>query len=150
MITYKRESHLRSLIKAISWRIIATTDTIFIVLLITCLAGNCSVDSAVKIGFFEFIFKLIIYYFHERIWQKTIKKGFVTTKDILFKTITWRIIATTTTFIISGTVLNAFDEIALLIALIELITKLALYYFHERIWLRLPLGKIRRMLFKKV
>ena len=150
MVTYKRESHLRSLIKAISWRIIATTDTIFIVLLITCLTGNCSIDSAVKIGLFEFIFKLIIYYFHERVWQKIIKKGFVTTKDTLYKTITWRIIATTTTFIISGTVLNAFDEIALLIALIELITKLALYYFHERIWLRLPLGKIRRLLFKKV
>ena len=149
MVTYKRESHLRSLIKAISWRIIATTDTIFIVLLITCITGNCSVDSALKIGFFEFIFKLIIYYFHERVWQKIIKKGFVTTKDTLYKTITWRIIATTTTFIISGTILKGFNEIALYIALTELFTKFVLYYLHERLWLKIPIGRIRHFFFPR-
>ena len=73
MTTYKKESHLRSLIKGISWRIVATCDTILIVLLITCLTGNCSIDQAIKIGAAEFLIKLLVYYVHERIWISAIK-----------------------------------------------------------------------------
>lgn len=140
---YKKESHLRSIIKGISWRIVATSDTILIVLAITCLSGNCSIHDAVKIGVAEFLIKLIVYYVHERAWQRALKDGKLSARKTLFKTISWRVIATTMTFVISGTVLKAFDEIALYIALIELFTKFVLYYFHERLWLKIPLGKIR-------
>jgi len=140
---YKKESHLRSIIKGISWRIVATSDTILIVLAITCLSGNCSIHDAVKIGVAEFLIKLIVYYVHERAWQRALKEGKLSARKTLFKTISWRVIATTMTFVISGTVLKAFDEIALYIALIELFTKFVLYYFHERLWLKIPLGKIR-------
>ncbi len=51
----QKESHIRSIIKGISWRIIATSDTILIVLLITCLYGNCSLENALKIGAIEFL-----------------------------------------------------------------------------------------------
>ena len=149
MTTHKKESHIRSLIKGVSWRVIATTDTVLVVLLITCLTGNCSIENAIKIGFFEFIIKFLVYYIHERLWQRALKDGIVTTKETLYKTITWRIIATTMTFIISGAVLNAFDEIALYIALTELFTKLALYYLHERLWLKLPLGRIHTYFSKR-
>ncbi|MCF6303556.1 MAG: DUF2061 domain-containing protein, partial [Devosiaceae bacterium] len=44
-----------------------TTDTILIVLLITCIMGECSIENALKIGLIEFVVKLAIYYFHERI-----------------------------------------------------------------------------------
>jgi uncharacterized membrane protein len=140
---YKKESHLRSIIKGISWRIVATSDTILIVLAITCLSGNCSIHDALKIGVAEFLIKLIVYYVHERGWQRALKDGKLSARKTLFKTISWRIIATTMTFVISGTVLKSFNEIALYIALIELFTKFVLYYFHERLWLKIPLGKIR-------
>ena len=149
MATYKKESHLRSLIKGISWRIVATTDTIIVVLLITCLTGNCHLDNALKIGFIEFFLKLAVYYIHERIWQHVLKDGVVSKKETLYKTVSWRIIATSMTFMISGMVLNSFDEIALYIALTELFTKFVLFYVHERLWLKLPLGKIRRLVFRK-
>lgn len=145
MTEYKKESHLRSIIKGISWRIVATSDTILIVLAITCLSGNCSIDDAIKIGIAEFLIKLIVYYIHERVWQKALKNGTLSSRKTLFKTISWRVIATTMTFIISGTVLKSFNEIALYIALIELFTKFVLYYFHERLWLKIPLGKIRNI-----
>lgn len=148
MATYKSESHLRSILKGITWRFIATTDLILMVLLITCLSGNCSLESALKIGFLEFFIKLIIYYIHERIWQKSFKNNAASKKGTLQKTITWRIVATSTTFIISGTVLNNFNEVVLYIALLELVTKFALYYFHERLWAKLPTGKVRSI-FKK-
>ena len=149
MTTYKRESHLRSLIKGISWRVVATSDTILIVLLITCLTGNCSIDQAIKIGVAEFLIKLLVFYVHERIWQSAIKTGKLSSNRILYKTVSWRIVATTMTFLISGTILNAFNEVALYIALVELVTKFVLYYLHERMWLKLPLGRIRNFFFPR-
>ena len=146
MVKYKTESHLRSLIKGISWRIVATSDTILVVLLITCLSGNCSVDNAFKIGAAEFFIKYLVYYVHERLWQPALQDGQFTPRKTLYKSISWRLIATTMTFIISGTVLKVFNEVALFIALTELFTKFALYYFHERLWLKLPLGKVRNLL----
>ena len=143
MSPYKKESHFRSIIKGISWRIVATTDTILVVLLVTCLTGECSIENALKIGFFEFFIKLAIYYFHERVWLNILKKQATSNKEIVYKSISWRIVATTTTFIISGIVLKSFNEVALYIALTELFTKFVLYYLHEKAWLKLPLGRIR-------
>ena len=139
----KKTSHVRSVLKGISWRIVATADTILVVLLITCLLGECSLENALKIGASEFLIKLFIYYLHERLWLQILGQQAKTNKQILFKTISWRAVATTTTFIISGIILNAFDEIALYIALTELFTKFILYYCHEKVWLKLPLGRIR-------
>ena len=149
MTTYQTESHVRSLLKGISWRIVATTDTILVVLFITCLVGECSIENAIKIGSIEFLIKFLAYYAHERVWQRLLISKKRTQKITLKKTISWRIIATTMTFLISGSVLNAFDEIALYIALTELFTKFALYYLHERIWLKLPIGRIRQYFFNK-
>lgn len=143
MATYKKESYLRSLLKGISWRFIATIDTILVVLLVTCLNGACSLEFAFSIAFIEFFLKLAVYYVHERVWQRILKDGKVTQKETLYKTISWRVIATTMTFIISGAILDSFGEIAMYIAITELFTKFVLYYVHERIWLKLPLGKIR-------
>ena len=145
---YSKESRLRSLLKGISWRIIATSDTVLVVLLITCLYGSCSIGSAIKIGAIEFIIKFLIYYLHERIWQKLNKTRNVTRRKSLIKTISWRILATTTTFVISGAVLKSFDEVALFIALLESSTKFILYYSHERLWLKLPVGYFHKFIIR--
>ncbi|MDG1791057.1 MAG: DUF2061 domain-containing protein [Flavobacteriaceae bacterium] len=134
------ESHVRSIVKGISWRMIATSDTFLVVFIITCLLDQCSVENAIKIGVIEFFLKLLIYYAHERVWLKIIKSFTFSKQQSLLKTITWRFVATTTTFLISGAVLNDFNEIALFIALLELISKFILYYVHERIWIKIPLG----------
>ena len=59
-----RESHLRSILKAFSWRIVATCTTFVIVYLVT---GRTSV--AISIAGVEVIVKMVVYYFHERAWQ---------------------------------------------------------------------------------
>ena len=145
----RSESKLRSLIKSFTWRLVAITDTILVVIAVTCFHGNCSLEDALAIGVFEFGFKFIVYYFHERIWQVALKDGVISQKETLYKTISWRILASAMTFIISGTILNAFDEIALYIALTESFTKFMLYYIHERLWIKLPLGRIRKFVFGK-
>jgi uncharacterized membrane protein len=59
-----KESHIRSILKTISWRLIATTTTVIIAYFIF---GDIS--NALKVGGLEFFAKMIIYYFHERAWQ---------------------------------------------------------------------------------
>lgn len=140
----KQESHLRSIVKGISWRLVATVDTVLVVLLVTCLFDECSLELAGMIAGAEFIIKLLIYYVHERIWQKFRKNKEVTQKRTLIKSLSWRAVATSTTFLISGFMLDSYTEIALFIAITELFTKFVLYYFHERLWLKIPLGDFRK------
>jgi uncharacterized membrane protein len=59
-----KESRLRSLLKTISWRIIATSTTVTIAYFVF---GDIS--NALKVGGIEFFAKMLIYYFHERVWQ---------------------------------------------------------------------------------
>ncbi|NKB98520.1 MAG: DUF2061 domain-containing protein [Pseudomonadales bacterium] len=58
------DSHIRSLAKALSWRIVATLTTSVIAYLVTG-----SLDAAALIGGIEFVLKFVIYYLHERAWQ---------------------------------------------------------------------------------
>ncbi len=59
------ESRRRSVAKSLSWRTVATLTTILIVLLFT---GE--IELAVAIGGVEVVAKLVIFYLHERLWQK--------------------------------------------------------------------------------
>jgi uncharacterized membrane protein len=57
----------------------------------------------------------------------------------LAKAVSWRITGTVDTFIISFIVTGK-ATIAGSIAAVELLTKIGLYYFHERIWAVIPWG----------
>ncbi|MEO1714091.1 MAG: DUF2061 domain-containing protein [Bacteroidota bacterium] len=59
-----KESHLRSIMKGITWRVVATTTIILIALFKT---GDISL--ALEIGAIEFFIKFALYYLHERAWQ---------------------------------------------------------------------------------
>jgi len=59
-----KESHLRSLLKAMSWRVLATLTTVLIAYFII---GE--IEIAIMIGGIEFVLKFVIYYLHERAWQ---------------------------------------------------------------------------------
>ncbi|MFA5929026.1 MAG: DUF2061 domain-containing protein [Candidatus Margulisiibacteriota bacterium] len=59
------DKHYRSMFKAVSWRITGTLDTILISWLIT---GTLKV--ALSIGFVEVFTKMILYYLHERGWNR--------------------------------------------------------------------------------
>ncbi len=58
-----KETKFRSLIKSISWRIIATIITTSVAYFLTE-----RIDTALEIGGLDMIFKLAIYYSHERLW----------------------------------------------------------------------------------
>ena len=64
-----KETHLRSVLKTISWRFWATLTTVALVLIFV---GR--LDLALTVGGFEVVLKLVIYFLHERVWDK-IKYG---------------------------------------------------------------------------
>ena len=60
-----KENKSRSIGKSISWRVLASCDTILISYLITD-----SIAIAATIGSIEVMTKMVLYYFHERAWNK--------------------------------------------------------------------------------
>lgn len=126
----------RHIVKSFSWRFIAFFDTL---LLSSFFSGN--INFASKIVLFEFFSKIIIYYFHERIWYKS---NFRNKKSRhLIKTFTWRILGSIDTFII-GTLIIGDSIIALSISSFEIFSKLILYYIHEKIWYKSNFGLDKR------
>tara|TARA_B110000858_G_C17750215_1_gene449299 strand:- start:40 stop:252 length:213 start_codon:yes stop_codon:yes gene_type:complete len=59
----------------------------------------------------------------------------VSKKRHILKTISWRIIGTLDTMILSWIITGSL-KIGLAIGGVEVITKMVLYYFHERVWYR--------------
>ncbi len=59
------ETHSRTVLKAISWRVIATLTTMTIVYLFTR-----EIKDAFGVGFFDIIAKMSFYYLHERTWGR--------------------------------------------------------------------------------
>ena len=126
------ESRKRHIAKAFTWRLVGTLDTITISWIIT---GNPF--TGLKIGFSEVITKMVLYYLHERLWFRI--RVAESRKRHLLKTVSWRVIGTVDTvvlaWIISGDPLTGFK-----IGFVEVITKMVLYYLHERGWYRINYG----------
>jgi len=59
------DSHTRSVVKAVSWRILGSLDTFLITWLITG-----SAKSAGSVASIETLSKIFLYYLHERAWSK--------------------------------------------------------------------------------
>jgi uncharacterized membrane protein len=60
------EKHARTIFKTLSWRIVASSTTLLLVYLFT---ENVVISASVCIA--ETVLKTLIYYIHERVWDKT-------------------------------------------------------------------------------
>ncbi len=71
----RAETHLRSLLKAISWRCVGTMDTFFVSFFVLRLTGATETNlETVKvsggIAGVEVVTKILLYYLHERAWGR--------------------------------------------------------------------------------
>ncbi|WP_373059536.1 DUF2061 domain-containing protein [Zunongwangia sp. H14] len=129
-------AYKRHLAKAATWRMVGSIDTILLSWLIS---GNPV--TGMKIGMAEVVTKTLLYYLHERIWYRLDLKGEIKKSRFrhLLKTFSWRFLGTMDTmllaWLISGNALTG-----LKIGFTEVITKMLLYYFHERIWYKSNYG----------
>lgn len=58
------DSHARSVAKAISWRTTGSIDTFLVSYVIT---GNVTFAGSIAVT--EIVTKILLYYFHERVWS---------------------------------------------------------------------------------
>ena len=122
----------RHILKSISWRIIGTIDTFLLSFILTG-----SISFGLSISGVDFFSKLFLYYFHERIWFVSKLKS--PNKRHLYKTFSWRAVGSLTTLIVAlivtGNPLTGFK-----IGFVETLTKMILYYLHEKMWYRINFG----------
>ena len=65
-----KDAHYRSLTKAVTWRLTGSFDTLVLSFLIT---GNIKI--AGTISAVEIVTKILLFYFHERIWALEVACG---------------------------------------------------------------------------
>ena len=133
------ESNYRSAVKAFSWRVIGSLDTTIISFFQT---GDFKIS--LKIGSTDFVSKIGLYYLHERAWIYFLGRKTLVKNVSLIKAVTWRTIGSLDTamwaWIYTGNGLTG-----LKIGGYEVLTKILLYYIHERLWARVPIGTVRRI-----
>ncbi len=137
----QKVSYKRHLAKTITWRLVGTLDTI---LLSWAITGNPF--TGLKIGLAEVVTKMLLYYFHERIWLKAEIDD--SRKRHIIKTVTWRVLGTLDTITLSW-IISGDPFTGLKIGFAEVITKMILYYFHERSWYKINYGLDKRNRAKK-
>ncbi|MDT0689797.1 DUF2061 domain-containing protein [Salegentibacter sp. F188] len=135
------KSYKRHIAKSITWRIIGTLDTILLSWLIS---GNPY--TGIKIGLAEVVTKMLLYYLHERVWFK-IRAGITENGDSkrrhISKTVTWRVVGTIDTMLLAWFI-SGNAMVGLQVGGAEVVTKMILYYLHERMWYQLDFGLDKR------
>ena len=122
----------RHLIKSITWRLIGTIDTFIFAWLIT---GD--INEGINLSGITTITKLIWYYMHERLWFKSTLDD--SNKRHIIKTFSWRAIGTFDT-ILFGWILTGNPLTGLKIGGIETVSKMVLYFGHEKLWYKINFG----------
>ena len=151
--------HSRSIAKALSWRVVGTLDTLLLSFVILSLLGSFfgledasaadRAKTAASIALTEIATKMTLYFLHERLWtrlhwDRTIdedghhRDG---RRRSATKTATWRVVASADTMLL-GYIFTGSPATAISIGGFEVITKLVLYFFHERFWARIHWGII--------
>ena len=124
----KDHSRKRHIAKAITWRLVGTLDTI---LLSWFISGDPFVG--LQIGLAEVVTKMLLYYFHERFWFKVNWAENSSNQRHILKTVSWRIVGTIDTMTLAW-LISGDPMIGLKVGLAEVVTKMLLYYLHERTW----------------
>ena len=134
------DTKARSLVKGISWRVIGSIDTFVIAYFFF---GKASI--ALPIAILEVFTKILLYFLHERIWNKF---QFLRENDTLsnfrslMKGISWRFFGTLDTMVISF-IISGNPLASIKVGLSEVMTKILLYYLHERFWRKvIPWGRL--------
>lgn len=129
------DSHARALAKAVTWRVIGTADTFLWGWVFTGHPGKAG-----AIASMEVFTKIGLFYLHERAWR-LIRWSPNARRRSFIKAITWRVVGSLDTFGLSFLFTRDFST-AGLIATAEVVTKIGLYYLHERAWRRIAWGRL--------
>jgi uncharacterized membrane protein len=131
----KIDSHGRAVAKGVTWRVIGTLDTFLWSAFITH-----HPMAAGAIASTEVLTKIALYYVHERLWRLLRWKPDSHVRS-LAKSISWRLVGSLDTFMLS-LLITGNAKYAVSIASAEAVTKIILYYVHERVWRTIAWGRL--------
>ena len=132
----------RHIAKSLTWRFIGTLDTFVFAWLIT---GDLS--EGINVSGITTLTKLIWYYIHERFWFRSSLEN--SNKRHILKTFSWRAIGTLDT-ILFGWIITGNPLTGLKIGSVETISKMLLYFIHEKLWYKINFGLNRRNKLKRL
>lgn len=141
-MTYS-ESHLRSIVKVISWRVLITISHI-----LNGLIATGSLILGIKIAGMALIINSILFWTHERVWnffqwnrkddpKLTFREG---QPRSLGKVISWRVLITASNFVIPFIITGSWGQAAIFTGMATVVNMI-LFWSHERIWNRIKWQK---------
>ena len=131
----KVDSHARALAKAVSWRMVGSLDTFLWSFVVTRHA-----ETAGAIASFELFTKIGLFYLHERGWR-LLKWSPNSHARSMLKAVSWRFVGGLDTFLLS-LIITGNAKYAVSIASLEALSKVGLYYLHERGWRQVAWGRL--------
>ena len=132
----------RHLTKSLSWRCIGSIDTLLFTYLVT---GNFG--DGINVSVITTFTKLIWYYIHEQLWYKSGMAD--SNKRHIIKTFSWRLVGTIDT-VVFGWIITGDPLIGLKIGLFETVSKMLLYFGHEKLWYKINYGLDQRIKAKRL
>ena len=136
-----KETHARSVVKAVTYRILA----VIAIMLISVYAIGSTWAAASQVGGMVIVIGTLIYYFHDRMWGKTSKFLDENGKDHVWrsviKTATYRAFTLIAGFIVATFILKASASGATLFTLLSAATNIGLYYIVERVFNLIEWGR---------
>ena len=145
----------RSVAKATSWRVVGTIDTLILSYVLIIFLGPLfglqkdtgeALETASYIALTEVVTKMVFFFLHERLWAKIGWGRRVEDGDLIqtlarttTKTATWRVVASVDTMLLALFFTGNIGT-AISIGGLEVLTKLVLYFVHERVWGKLKFG----------
>lgn len=133
------DTKIRTLVKAISYRIVAAL-TVFILSIVMSYGAGFGI----KFVIITMTIGLALFYIHERVWAhiKWAKTDIYDTKlRSVAKTISWRIMSFIALFIV-GYLLGLSSNDALVWTIVNNIAFITIHYLHERVWNKILWGRL--------
>ena len=132
----------RHIAKSFSWRFIGTLDTFVFAWIIT---GD--LNEGLNLSGITTFTKLVWYYIHERFWFNSLIKD--SNKRHIIKTFSWRGIGTLDTLFF-GWLITGSPLTGLKIGGAETVSKMILYFGHEKLWYKINYGLDQRLKLKQL
>jgi uncharacterized membrane protein len=135
------ETHSRTLLKTIAYRILCTIAIYFIAL---SLGATSAASGTMAITIF--FLGIVLYYLHDRVWNRfnwnRNEDGKESARRSLAKTILYRLITVVIAIVVAKLIMTDSNQTAVAFAVSQFVVNMILYYLVERVFNRFNIGRV--------
>ena len=135
------ETHSRTLLKTIAYRILCTIAIYFIAV---ALGASSAASGTMAITIF--FLGIVLYYLHDRIWNRfnwhRNEDGKESARRSMVKTILYRLVTVVIAAILAKLIMTDSNQTAMAFAVSQFVVNMILYYLVERVFNRFNIGRV--------